>query len=63
MANKDKLNLSIDADLKKDFKHISISEDKTCSELVEIFIRAVKNNREIISVMEHMEKQKKKRKK
>ena len=48
MANKEKLNLSIDGDLKKDFKHISISENKTCSELVEVFIKAIKNNREII---------------
>ncbi len=63
MANKEKLNLSIDADLKKDFKHLSISEDKTCSELLEIFIKAMKNNREIVSVLEQMGEQKKKRKK
>lgn len=63
MANKDKLNLSIDGDLKKDFKHISISENKTCSELVEVFIKAIKNNREIIEVLEQMGQQKKKKKK
>ena len=61
--NKDKLNLSIDEDLKKDFKHIAISENKTCSELVEIMIKALKNNREIISVLEQMGQQKKKKKK
>lgn len=30
MANEEKINLSINEDLKKDFKHISISENKTC---------------------------------
>lgn len=63
MANKEKLNLSIDEGLKKDFKHISISENKTCSELVEIMIKALKNNREIISVLEQMGQQKKNKKK
>lgn len=61
IANKDKLNLSINEDLKKDFKHIAISENKTCSELVEVFIKAIKNNREIISVLEHMIPHKKKK--
>lgn len=63
MADKEKLNLSINGDLKKDFKHISISENKTCSELVEVFIKAIKNNREIIGVLEQMGQQKKKKKK
>lgn len=62
MSNKEKFNLSIDVDLKKDFKHIAISNDKTCSELVEIFIKAIKNNREVIQVLEQMGKQKKKKK-
>jgi antitoxin component of RelBE/YafQ-DinJ toxin-antitoxin module len=60
--NKDKLNLSIDEDLKKDFKHISISENKTCSEIVEIMIKALKNNREIIRVLEQMGQQVKRKK-
>lgn len=63
MANKEKLNLSIDEDLKKDFKHIAISENKTCSELVEVFVKAIKNNRDVISVLEQMGQQKKKKKK
>lgn len=41
---KTKLNLSVDSDLKKDFKHIAISHDSSCSELVELYIKALKVN-------------------
>lgn len=60
---KEKLNLSISEELKKDIKHIAISEDKTVSELIEIFIKAINENREIIKVLESMGKENKKKKK
>lgn len=60
---KEKLNLSVDEGLKKDIKHIAISENKTVSELVEIFIRAIKTNREIIKVLESVGTNKKNKKK
>ncbi len=60
---KEKLNLSVDEELKKDIKHIAISEDKTVSELVEIYIKAISSNREIIKVLENMGKENKKKKK
>lgn len=59
---KEKLNLSIEEGLKKDIKHIAISEDKTVSELIEIFIKAINENREIIKVLESMGKENKKKK-
>lgn len=59
---KQKLNLSVDEELKKQIKHTAIAEEKTVSELVEIYIRAVSSNREIIKVLESMGEQKKKRK-
>ncbi|MEG0022352.1 MAG: hypothetical protein RR745_05760 [Bacilli bacterium] len=60
---KEKLNLSIDKELKKDIKHISISESKTVSELVEIFIKAINENRGIIKVLEGVGADKKKKRK
>lgn len=60
---KEKLNLSVDEELKKDIKHIAISENKTVSELVEIYIKAISSNREIIKVLENMGKENKKKKK
>lgn len=60
---KDKLNLSIDAELKKAIKHIAISEDKTVSELVEIYIRAISSNTDIIKLLEEMGTMKKKKNK
>lgn len=60
---KEKLNLSIEEGLKKDIKHIAISEDKTVSELIEIFIKAINENREIIKVLESIGKENKKKKK
>lgn len=60
---KEKLNLSIEESLKKDIKHIAISENKTVSELVEIYIRAISSNREIIKLLEQMGKENKKKKK
>ncbi len=57
---KEKLNLSIEQDLKKTIKHISISEGKTVSELVEIYIKAISSNREIIKILEQMGAKKKK---
>lgn len=59
---KEKLNLSIDAELKKVIKHIAISEDKTVSELIEIYIRAINSNTDIIALLEEMGKKKKKKK-
>ncbi len=46
--NKKKLNLSIDANLHKAIKHIAISQDVTVSSLIEDYIRAIQNNKEII---------------
>ncbi|MBQ8999820.1 MAG: hypothetical protein IJ086_14185 [Clostridium sp.] len=57
---KEKLNLSIEQDLKKTIKHIAITEDKTVSELVEIYIKAISSNREIIKLLEQMGTKKKK---
>lgn len=60
---KEKLNLSIEEALKKDIKHIAISENKTVSELVEVFIKAINENREIIKVLEGLGADKKKKRK
>lgn len=57
---KEKLNLSIEQELKKTIKHIAISEDKTVSELIEIYIKAISSNREIIKLLEQMGAKKKK---
>ena len=57
---KEKLNLSIEEDLKKTIKHIAISENKTVSELVEIYIKAINSNKEIIKLLEQMGAKRKK---
>lgn len=59
---KEKLNLSIDAELKKAIKHIAVNEDKTVSELIEIYIKAINSNTDIIKLLEEMGKKKKKKK-
>lgn len=61
--SKEKLNLSIDSNLKKNIKHIAISEEKTISELVEIYIKAINSNRDIIKVLESITDKNKKKKK
>lgn len=60
---KEKLNISIDKELKKQIKHIAISEEKTVSELIEIYIKAINTNRDIVDVLEQMGEMKKVRKK
>ena len=52
--NKKKLNLSIDSDLHKAIKHIAINQDTTVSALIEDYIRAIQNNKEIIKVIKTM---------
>ena len=52
--NKKKLNLSIDSDLHKAIKHIAINQDTTVSALIEDYIRAIQNNKEIIKVIKAM---------
>ena len=52
--NKKKLNLSIDSDLHKAIKHIDINQDTTVSALIEDYIRAIQNNKEIIKVIKTM---------
>lgn len=56
--SKKKLNLSVEADLHKAIKHIAISEDTTASALIEDYIRAIQNNREVIKVIKDMQKTK-----
>lgn len=46
--SKKKLNLSIDTNLHKAIKHIAINQDTTVSALIEDYIRAIQNNKEII---------------
>lgn len=46
--SKKKLNLSIDINLHKAIKHIAINQDTTVSALIEDYIRAIQNNKEII---------------
>lgn len=60
---KTKLNLSIEEELKRAIKHIAISENKTVSELVEIYIKAINANREVIGLLEQMGEMKKTKKK
>lgn len=48
---KDKLNLSIDTKLKNDFKHLAITHNSNCSELVEIFIKALKVNPGVLDAL------------
>lgn len=57
---KEKLNLSIEGDLKKAIKHIAISEGTTVSSLIEIYINALNCNKDIIRALKDMEKKKKK---
>ena len=52
--NKKNLNLSIDSDLHKAIKHIAINQDTTVSALIEDYIRAIQNNKEIIKVIKTM---------
>ena len=52
--NKKKLNLSIESDLHKAIKHIAINQDTTVSALIEDYIRAIQNNKEIIKVIKTM---------
>lgn len=60
---KAKLNLSIEEELKRVIKHIAINENKTVSELVEIYIKAINSNREIVGLLEQMGEMKKTKKK
>lgn len=60
---KTKLNLSIEEELKRAIKHIAISENKTVSELVEIYIKAINANKEVIGLLEQMGEMKKTKKK
>lgn len=59
--NKKKLNLSIDSDLHKAIKHIAINQDTTVSALIEDYIRAIQNNKEIIKVIKTMKDSKHKK--
>ena len=54
MANR-KLNLSIEEDLYKAIKHIAIEQDTTASKLLEDYIRAIQNNKEVIRVIKDMQ--------
>ncbi len=56
--SKRKLNLSIEEDLYKTIKHIAIEQDTTASSLLEDYIRAIQNNREVIKVIKEMQKTK-----
>ena len=55
---KRKLNLSVEEDLYKTIKHIAIEQDTTASGLLEDYIRAIQNNREVIKVIKDMQKTK-----
>lgn len=48
---KAKLNLSIDDKLKKDFKHIALTQDTTCSDLVELYIAALKVSPQVLDAL------------
>lgn len=48
---KEKFNLSIDSKLKKDLKHIALAQDTNCSELVELYIKALNANPNVLDAL------------
>ena len=58
---KDKLNLSIDSQLKKAIKHIAIAQDATVSELFEDYIKAIQKNQDMTKVIKQISKTNKKK--
>lgn len=59
--SKEKLNLSIDKELKKAVKHIAIAQDTTVSVLFEDYIKAIQKNQDMTKVIKQMSKTNKKK--
>lgn len=54
--SKEKLNINIDAELKKTIKHIAIELDTTVSGLMEEYIKAIKRNKDVIKAIRDINK-------
>lgn len=51
-TTKSKVTMTIDKDLHKDFKHLSITLDTTMSEMLEQYIKALKINKSVYTAIQ-----------